>query len=282
MKKSMKTAALLAALLAMILVCAVAAADGAGVWYSSELFGYGQFAQYAGEYDGYVNVDDLGSEYGTSPYVTVISKSASIWSEPRTNSKKVASAANAESMDCQTYDGYNYIMEDGFYAVTYKGKDGWINQDYVVLDAMEITLMESNVPAYIAPDAASKKVGSLSKQTAYRVIGIYDDFYIVNLRGAAAAFIPMSAKHYDSSFTFAYRSAGPRGTITLTRKASLRTGPAESYGEIRKLNAGKQLEVYDIINGWYLVEDTESGCWAFIDGEDAYDDCFDFDEMGNG
>ena len=139
------------------------------------------------------------------------------------------------------------------------------------------------MPAYIAPDSTSKKVGSLSKQTSYRVIGVYDDYYIVNLRGAAAAFIPMSVQHYDSNFGFAYSSMGPRGSITTTRKTALRTGPADEYAEISKLPSGKQMDVYDVINGWYLVVDTESGCWAFIDGEDAYDDCFGYDEeIGNG
>lgn len=52
-------------------------------------------------------------------------------------------------------------------------------------NTLEIVLEESNVPAYIAPDARSKKVGSLSKMTRYRVIGFYDDYYIVSFRGAA-------------------------------------------------------------------------------------------------
>ena len=50
---------------------------------------------------------------------------------------------------------------------------------------LEIVLMESNVPAYVAPDRNAKKVGSLSKMTRYRVIGFYDDYYIVSFRGAA-------------------------------------------------------------------------------------------------
>ena len=282
MKRSMKAICLLAALL-LTMMGAAALADSDAQWYSSELYGYGQFAHYAGGYDGYASVDGFGAEYGVKPTVTVISKSASIWAEPRTNSKKLASASNAETFACQTYDGYNYIEQDGFYAVDYKGKEGWVNETYVVLNAMQITLMESKGPAYSAPDSQSKKVGSLSKQTSYTVIGIYDDYYIINLRGAAAAFIPMDARQYDSIFDESYRSGGARGRITVTYKTSMRTGPSDSYAEISKVSSGKQMNVYDIINGWYLVMDEKSGCWGFIDTGDAVDDCFGYDgDIGNG
>ncbi|MBP3655243.1 MAG: hypothetical protein J6K32_00940 [Clostridia bacterium] len=279
--KRMKTLACLL-LAAMMMAAALAAADGASAWYYSQLYGYGQFAQYVGEYDGYMNVDELVGGTGVEQTVEVISKSASIWAEPRTNSKKLASASNGESMLCETYNGYACIKDGAFYAVNYKGKSGWVNEAYVVLNPVEITLMESNVPAYIAPDVNSKKVGSLTKHTSYRVIGVYDDFYIVNLRGAAAAFIPMDVSHYDSAFSEIYESVGSRGFITVAAKTSMRTGPADSYAEMSKVGAGKELPVYDIIDGWYLVQDASTGCWGFIDCYDAHDDCFFAVAAGNG
>ena len=66
------------------------------------------------------------------------------------------------------------------------GKTGWVNAAYVVRNKLEIVLMESNVPAYVAPDRNAKKVGSLSKMTRYRVIGFYDDYYIVSFAARPA------------------------------------------------------------------------------------------------
>ena len=61
--------------------------------------------------------------------------------------------------------GYEPVMQNNFYQVDYKGKTGWVNAAYVVRNTLEIVLMESNVPAYVAPDRNAKKVGSLSKMT---------------------------------------------------------------------------------------------------------------------
>lgn len=252
----------------LVLIAAAAAADGGREWLYSQLSGYVQLAQYAGGYDGYVSVDGYGGVTSSDPYyVTVISKSASVWSEPRTNSKKIASASHGDALLCRA-DGETGepLMRDGFYAVEYKGKDGYVNADYVVNNDLTITLLESNVPAYIAPDARAKKVGSLSKLTKYRVIGFYDDFYIVNLRGAAAAYIPMSARHRDNTFDRNYHGGGGmREKAEALGDTPLRTGPGESYPEIRRLRAGDVVEVFDIIDGWYMIHDEDTGEWAFIE-----------------
>jgi len=254
----------------MICMAVTALADGAGEWVRSEVHGYIQLASYAGEYDGYVSVDGYGGVTAGDAYcVTVISKSASVWAEPRTNSKKLGSAAHNDTLACRTEDGESLVYENGFYGVTYKGKDGWINEDYVVNNNLTITLLESNVPAYIAPDTASKKVGSLSKLTAYRVIGFYDDYYVINLRGAAAAYIPMSVKHRDNTFlSYYHNSASFNLEVTTNSKVVLRTGPDSSYPEIRTVKAGTRLTVMDIIDDWFMVWDGEQ--YAFIAPDDLY------------
>lgn len=256
-------------LLAMILMllASVSLADGYSEWHYSRVHGYTQLASYVGEYDGYVCVDGMGGVTAADEFgVTVISKNASVWSEPRTNSKKIASAAHGETLPCRSEDGgESLVYEDGFYGVTYKGKDGWVNEDYVVNNELTITLLESNVPAYIAPDLHSKKVGSLSKLTEYRVIGFYDDFYIVNLRGAAAAFIPMSVKHMDNTFRRNYHAGGGLDLpVKATHKVTLRTGPGRSYPEIRTVKAGVTLRVIDVIDDWTMIYDDETNCYAFI------------------
>lgn len=258
----------IATLLMMFALCAGAAlADGYAEWHYSKLHGYTQLASYVGEYDGYVNVDGMGGvTAGDSYCVTVISKNASVWAEPRTNSKKLASAAHGETLACRSEDGgESLVYEDGFYGITYKGRDGWINEDYVINNELIITLLESNVPAYIAPDTSSKKVGSLSKLTEYRVIGLYEDFYIVNLRGAAAAYIPMSVRHRDNTFARNYHAGGSMElSVKTDRKVTLRTGPGRSYPEIRTVKAGTELKVMDVIDDWTMIYDDETNQYAFI------------------
>ena len=252
--------------LLMSLSAGLAAADGfSGEWLRSRYHGYVRLASYAGEYDGYVCVDGLGGETAADAYrVTVISKSASVWAEPRTNSKKLASVQHGENLLCLSDDGGESLRyENSFYAVEYKGNEGWINEEYVVLNDLTITLLESNVPAYIAPDTASKKVGSLSKLTSYRVIGFYDDFYIVNLRGAAAAFIPMDVLHRDNVFN-RYNHGGMQHDTVTTGKVKLRTGPGSIYPEIRTLKAGTKVSVVDVVDDWYMIIDSETGEPAFI------------------
>lgn len=278
-----KKTAFVLALLVCLFACACAQADGMGKWVYSELYGYTQLASYVGEYDGYVSVDGFGGvTAGDSYQVTVISKNASIWSEPRTNSKKLASAAHGTSLSCRSEDGgESLVYENGFYGVTYKGKEGWINEDYVVNNELTITLLESNVPAYIAPDTGSKKVGSLSKLTEYRVIGLYEDFYIINLRDAAAAYIPMSVKHRDNTFARNYHAGGALDLRVRTQqKVTLRTGPGRAYPEIRTLKTGTEVRVIDIINDWIMIYDDETNQYAFI-APDSLDIGWDYG-MGNG
>ena len=262
----MKKNAIFVLCLAMSLFACLASADGvSGEWLTSRYNGYVRLASYAGEYDGYVSVDGLGGETAADGYrMTVISKSASVWAEPRTNSKKLASAQHGESLLCLSDDSWeSLIYENGFYAVEYKGQEGWINEDYAVLNDLTITLLESNVPAYIAPDTSSKKVGSLSKLTSYRVIGFYDDFYIVNLRGAAAAFIPMDVLHRDNVFNCYYHGGMQHDTVTM-EKVELRTGPGSRYPAIRTLKAGTRISIVDVVDDWYMIVDSESGELAFI------------------
>lgn len=262
----MKKTAVFVLCMMMSLYACMAIADGdSGEWLTSRYNGYVRLASYVGEYDGYVSVDGLGGVTADDAYrMTVISKSASVWAEPRTNSKKIATAQHGESLMCISDDGGESLAyKNGFYAVEYKGQDGWINEDYAVLNDLTITLLESNVPAYIAPDTSSKKVGSLSKLTSYRVIGFYDDFYIINLRGAAAAFIPMDVLHRDNTFN-RYYHGGMQHDTTTREKVKLRTGPGSHYPEIRTLKAGTKLSVVDIIDDWYMVVDSESGELAFI------------------
>ena len=168
-----------AAALLMIIAGGIALADGDGAWVHSRLHGYVELASHAGGMNGYgwVGLTELGGNAVRDTHqVRVISKSASIWAQPRTNSQKLGTVSNGDTLDCvqvSAANGGGVVSQDGFYAVEYKGNTGWINSAYAVRGPFEIVLMESNVPAYCAPDSRSNKVGSLSKLTRYTVIGFY-------------------------------------------------------------------------------------------------------------
>lgn len=264
MKKRM-----LATMMALMLMSGAQAMAEDWNWVNSRFHGPVRLASYADGFDGYQCADGFGGVTAADPYfVTVISKAASIWAEPRTGSKKLASASNGDIIPCRsTADGMDNWKENGFYAVDYNGKAGWVNEDYVISNTLEITLMQSNVPAYIAPDVHSKKVGSLSKMTKLRVIGFYDDFYIVELRGAAA-YIPMDVRHYDTKFEGLYRTGVSKKGKTMI-KTPLRTGPGEEYPEIKELPSGYEVDCMDEINGYYVVINAEDLCYAFVNMQDV-------------
>lgn len=258
----------LAFALAAIMLCAQAGALADGLKleyridneYRSALNGTVRLQSFAYDYPGYVSADNMGRHlYGDGPadYIRIITKSASVWAEPRTNSKKLGSVSHGDELRCEFVHGD--IARDGdFFVVDYKGKTGYVNQSYAVGVPLEIVLLESNVPAYIAPDTASKCVGSLAKHTRYTVIGMYDDFYIVNLRGAAAAFISKKTKCYDSRFEQFY-SGLPTEKGTIIRDTELRTGPGEHFAKVADVKAGDTFEFYDMINAWHMLRYTPKG-----------------------
>lgn len=266
MKKNLlKRAAVALAAMAMTASCALA--DGGSGWLYSGNHGSVQFASYAGWYDGYVSVDGYGAD---QLWVTVISKRASVWSSPSTGSKRLGWADYGDGLQVVSYDSGEPVMEKNFYKVEYKGQQGWIGAPYVVRNKLEIVLMESNVPAYIAPDTSSKKVGSVDKMTRYRVIGFYDDFYIVSFRGAACAYIPMNCRHYDTTFEMTESSLN-YGKGTVDYNTELRTGPGENYPEIKELKAGERIVCLDEIAGWYVIwysgKNADGEILTFVDSD---------------
>jgi len=242
--------------------------------YHSALYGEAmRFQSYAYDYPGYVRADGMGyAPYNgeDEQFIRIITKSASVWERPKTNSKKLGSVSNGDELLCLIDEG-NPATEGDFFAVEYKGNVGYVNQDYAVVSPLEIVLMESNVPAYIAPDSSAKCVGSLSKHTRYTVIGMYDDYYIINLRGAAAAYISKETKCYDSRFE-KYYLAMPTKKGTIIRNTTLRTGPGMEYAKVADVKRGERFEFYDMIGVWYMLRYTPKGgepVFVFADSNDV-------------
>ena len=111
----------------LLLLGAAALADG-GDWHESRIYGSVQLANYAGWCDGYQGVDGFGGITAADSFtLTVISKSASIWSEPSTGSKKLGSVSYGESLTGVSSDGGNNVaMDRNFYEVEYNGRQGWV------------------------------------------------------------------------------------------------------------------------------------------------------------
>ena len=97
--KKMKKKFVACLLAGLMLLGAAALADG-GEWHESRIGGSVRLTGYTGDYNGYVSADGLGGVAGADDgYVTVISKSATLWSKPSTGSKKVASM-NHQDVRC--------------------------------------------------------------------------------------------------------------------------------------------------------------------------------------
>lgn len=216
---------LLSAMLCMLLLCVTARAAGS---YTS------------GDHMG---VEGLGIGL-------VISKSATIRSKPSYDGASVASVPGGTEIliTAETQDGWVPVQ------YTEKGKryQGWMREDYLVADRLLITLRKSNIPAYCAPSLETKKVGSLAKYTQLDVIGTWDAFYIVSLRGAAA-FIPMDAALWrsdDIKEAFAVATTG-----YTTCETTLRTGPGADWPEAETCRANTQLSISPLHQegDWYFV-----------------------------
>lgn len=251
-----------------LFICAPALAAGGKTWVNSSANGAIPLASYVGDYDGWVDIAGFGGiTAADSIKVAIVSRNASVWAQPRTNSTKLGTAQHGEELPGNADGNGRIAMRDGFYSVTYKGKQGWVNSAYAVVAPLEIVLMEGNVPAYCAPDRRAKRVGSLNKLTRYTVLGFYDDFYVVSLR-EAAAFIPMSVKHYDTTFE-RYYHASLSGRGKTVRKTAMRCGPGHDYASAGDMGAGKGFTFFDVINGWCLLHDDSTNCFVYIDADDT-------------
>ena len=112
--KKMKKKFVACLLAGLMLLGAAALADG-GEWHESRIGGSVRLTGYTGDYNGYVSADGLGGVAGADDgYVTVISKSATLWSKPSTGSKKVASMNHQDVALCLYDGGYEPVMQNNF------------------------------------------------------------------------------------------------------------------------------------------------------------------------
>lgn len=204
----------------------------------------------------YTSGDSLGNA-GVGSAI-VITKSATIRSEPSLQGKKVVSVDGESSV--LVLGRFENNWAEVQYAKNGKKYTGWINQNYIVSNYLTLTLRKSNVPAYCAPSREAKIVGSLPKYTQLIVIGMWDDFYIVSLRNASA-FIHKDAGLWMSTEIVDLLSQSYRGKTTC--ETVVRTGPGDDWPESATLLANTDLSVSRVF------EDDE-WCFVMYDATPAY------------
>ena len=202
---------------------------------------------------GYTAGDLLGAQSRRKEAV-VVSKSVTLRSKASTGSSSLGSASNGDTLTVLEDSGGSWL----FVRANIKNKqvDGWVQRSYVVLQPLSLILRRSNTPAYSAPDKRSKLVGSLPAYTELNVLGMYDQFYIVSLR-QAAAYISADASFWTSAEIESMFPAGSGTAVTL-RKAKTRSGPGNSWPEGKTIPKGEELLISWEQDGWIqaLYQDT--------------------------
>ena len=141
--------------------------------------------------------------------------------------------------------------DNGWFNVTYNGKEGWVVSDYVVENPVYITLRNSNTAAFSYPNSDSKKVGSLTKYTKLLVISQTDNYWVVNLR-QASAFISKKAEVWtDTDINNWLLHPPTEGTIN--KKTTLRTGPGTKWYDAVGMKAGDKVSILGSEDGWYVI-----------------------------
>lgn len=214
--------------------------------------------------DGYENGDNWEKAFtGTGGIATaeVISKSVTLRDKPSMSGKNVV------SIPSESYLMVLEVIDDSWVKVEWQkssGKTykGYVRSEYIVINPEYITLRKSNTPAYSMPARDSKLLGSLSKMTRLRVVGTWDNYYCVFLRGGSA-FIPMGSDIWtDTELEYLKESTYKSGLggyqSRTSSKTSLRTGPGKDWPEIMSLKSGTKLDVSTIDeDGWVFVKDKE-------------------------
>ena len=156
--------------------------------------------------------------------LTVISKSASIWSEPSTGSKKLGSVSYGESLTGVSSDGGNNVaMDRNFYEVEYNGRQGWVGATYVVRNTLEISADgEQRSGVYRAGRAQQEGRGSTEQNDPLPRHRVLRRLLHCPFRGAACAYTPKDAAHYDTKFIGLYQTGGcaTAGSVNTARSSA--------------------------------------------------------------
>lgn len=212
--------------------------------------------------DNYETGDQWEKEYtgtGGIAVAEVISKSVTLRNKPSMSAGKITSIPS-ESCLMVLEEVNDTWLKVEWQKNGNKTYTGYIRSEYVVINPEYITLRRSNTPAYSVPSRSGKLLGSLSKMTRLRVIGVWGDYFVVFLR-SGAAFIPKDADVWTETelnrlkeSTYLSILGGYRGQTMSS--VSMRTGPGSDWPEVVKLKSGTKLDVSsNQENGWVFAKD---------------------------
>lgn len=214
--------------------------------------------------DGYADGDNWSGRYtgtGGVAVAEVISKSVTLRDRPSMSGGRIASIPSEETLTVLGEEDGGWV-EVQWQQSAGRVYTGYVRSEYIVVNPEYITLRRSNTPAYCVPSTRGKQLGSLPKLTRLRVLGTWEDYYVVFLRGGAA-FIPMDADvltetELNRMRESTYSQALGGYTGRTARRTSLRTGPGRGWPEIMELRAGVTIGVSAAQeDGWVFVMDRE-------------------------
>ena len=126
--------------------------------------------------------DDLSEEYNGYNSGFVLCESLSLREQPE---------GSSPLLDTLAYGTRCTILEESgsWYHVVYRDGDGmrrsgFVRKEYVLMNPTYFT-PNGETPVYAMPSSDAKRVGLIDSGTSYPVIGLYDDFLVISLRGAS-------------------------------------------------------------------------------------------------
>ncbi len=126
--------------------------------------------------------EDSGEEYNGYDSGFVLCESLSLREQPE---------GSSPLLNTLTYGTSCTILEESgsWYNVVYRSQEGirysgWVRKEYVLMNPTYFTPNEET-PVYAMPCSGSKRVGLIDSGTSYPVIGLFDDFLVISLRGAS-------------------------------------------------------------------------------------------------
>ena len=126
--------------------------------------------------------DDSSGEYNGYNSGFVLCESLSLREQPE---------GSSPLLDTLAYGTSCTILEESgsWYNVVYRSQEGirysgWVRKEYVLMNPTYFTPNEET-PVYAMPSSGSKRVGLIDSGTSYPVIGLFDGFLVISLRGAS-------------------------------------------------------------------------------------------------
>ena len=126
--------------------------------------------------------DHTSDEYNGYDGFFVLCESLSLREKPQTTSNTLVALA---------YGTYGTIIDENesWYHVVYRNDQGqhlsgWVKKDYLLVNP-EFFTPHDETPVYAIPSHTSKRVGLISNETSYPIIGEWDGFLVISLRGAS-------------------------------------------------------------------------------------------------